>query len=330
MEKVSVIIPAYKAEKTIRNTIDSVIQQTYDNIEMLIIENGPKESIEDIVKGYENSKLNIKYFYCEKANVSNARNIGIRNSTGKYIAFIDSDDLFEKDFLTEMVAGLEKNCAQLISCGYRTLDNKLKRVINKDDEIRCTEDLQKYLEILKSNLLFNEIWNKIYISEIIKNNSIKFNEDYELGEDYLFNLDYLKNIKQACYINKPLYIYTVSDSGLKLKYRKDKFDIEYKLTQILKEYYADNNYSNEFVNNQFARIYYNGIIDIFKKNNSANNKEKDVQLERFINRKEYKEDLNYLKDNVTNKKFEIAIKYFFLKGKKRIKLFVILNKLFHK
>lgn len=329
MKKISVILPAYKAEKTIRDTIESVKNQTYKNIELIIIENGPKDSTESIIKTYKNSGLDIKYFYSEKPSVSNARNIGIKNSTGEYIAFIDSDDRYECSFLAKMVAYLECNCSQLVSCGYKTSDNKTIRLVKQDDIIKTTNDMQVYLETLKSNLLFNELWNKLYLSSIIKENGILFDEKYELGEDYLFNLEYLYYTEKACYINEPLYIYTVSDDGLKLKYRKDKFDIEYRLTKILKEYYLKKGYSMDFVNNQFARIYYNGIIDIYKSNNLANRKEKDEQLKEFISRKEYKDDLKSLKDNVTDKKFKFAIKYFFLKGKGRIKFFVLLNKLFH-
>ena len=329
MKKISVILPAYKAEKTIRDTIESVKNQTYKNIELIIIENGPKDSTESIIKTYNNSGLDIKYFYSEKPSVSNARNIGIKNSTGEYIAFIDSDDRYECSFLAKMVAYLECNCSQLVSCGYKTSDNKTIRLVKQDDIIKTTNDMQVYLETLKSNLLFNELWNKLYLSSIIKENGILFDEKYELGEDYLFNLEYLYYTEKACYINEPLYIYTVSDDGLKLKYRKDKFDIEYRLTKILKEYYLKKGYSMDFVNNQFARIYYNGIIDIYKSNNLANRKEKDEQLKEFILRKEYKDDLKSLKDNVTDKKFKFAIKYFFLKGKGRIKFFVLLNKLFH-
>ncbi|MBR3674424.1 MAG: glycosyltransferase family 2 protein [Clostridia bacterium] len=329
MKKISVILPAYKAEKTIRDTIESVKNQTYKNIELIIIENGPKDSTESIIKTYKNSGLDIKYFYSEKPSVSNARNIGIKNSTGEYIAFIDSDDRYECSFLAKMVAYLECNCSQLVSCGYKTSDNKTIRLVKQYDIIKTTNDIQVYLETLKSNLLFNELWNKLYLSSIIKENGILFDEKYELGEDYLFNLEYLYYTEKACYINEPLYIYTVSDDGLKLKYRKDKFDIEYRLTQILKEYYLKKGYSMDFVNNQFARIYYNGIIDIYKSNNLSNRKEKDEQLKEFISRKEYKDDLKSLKDNVTDKKFKFAIKYFFLKGKGRIKFFVLLNKLFH-
>ena len=86
----------------------------------------------------------------------------------------------------------------------------------------------------------------------------------------------------------------------------------------------------DFVNNQFARIYYNGIIDIFKDNNPLSKKEKNNQLKEFITEENYRLDLEFLKDKVTDKKFKLAIKHFFLKGQRRIKIFVLLNNLFHR
>lgn len=329
MKKVSIIVPAYKSESTISETINSIKKQTYKNVEVLVIENGTKDSTESIIDGYK-KELEIKYFYSEKPNVSNARNIGLQNATGDYIAFIDSDDRYENDYLSKMVNCIEGNNSQLVTCGYSTSDNKIKRLVGENDEIRNTTNLQKYLEELKKNLLFNEIWNKLYLSNIIKENQIRFDDSFELGEDYLFNLKYFNCIKTACYINEPLYIYTISEDGLKLKYRKDRFNIEYKLTQYLKDYYLKHDYSMEFVNNQFARIYYNGIIDIFKDNNPANQKERIEQLNVFVSQKQYNQDMLYLKDKVTDKKFKFAINHFFTKGINRIRLFVYLNKIFHR
>ena len=151
------------------------------------------------------------------------------------------------------------------------------------------------------------------------------NEKYELGEDFLFNLDYIKYIEKASYINEPLYIYTDGDTGLKLRYRPNKFNIEYELTQYLENFYKEKNWDMSYIANRFARVYYNQIIDIYKENNPVTKKEKDKQLQEIISKKEYKEELKKLEKNVTDKRMKIAIKYFFLRGKFMIKLFVALN-----
>lgn len=323
MEKVSIILPTYNSDSVLKNAIESVKYQTYENWELLIIENGKKGQAEEIVKEFADDR--IKYIYQEIANVSEARNTGIDNAVGKYIAFIDSDDRYEKDFLQRMIKEISAKQTQIVTCGYKRVYDKKQMLIQDCKNIENTTNIKEYLETLKENYLFNELWNKMYISKIIKENNIRFNQKYELGEDFLFNLDYIKYIEKASYINNPLYIYTEGETGLKLKYRPNKFNIEYELTQYLEKIYKEKNWDMNYIYNRYARVYYNQIIDIYKPNNPANKKEKNQQLQEIISKKEYKEELKKLEKNVTDKKMKIAIKYFFLKGKTMIKLFVFLN-----
>lgn len=323
MEKVSIILPTYNSDSVLKNAIESVKYQTYENWELLIIENGKKGQAEEIVKEFADDR--IKYIYQEIANVSEARNTGIDNAVGKYIAFIDSDDRYEKDFLQRMIKEISAKQTQIVTCGYRRVYDKKQMLIQDCKNIENTTNIKEYLEILKESYLFNELWNKVYISEIINKNNIRFNKKYELGEDFLFNLDYIKKIDKASYINKPLYIYTDGETGLKLRYRPDKFNIEYELTQYLENVYKEQKWDMDYIYNRLARVYYNQIIDIYKPNNPANKKERDQQLKEIISKKEYQKELKELEKNVTDKKMKIAIKYFFLKGKNMIKLFVFLN-----
>ena len=323
MEKVSIILPTYNSDSVLKNAIESVKYQTYENWELLIIENGKKGQAEEIIKKINDNR--IKYIYQEVANVSEARNTGIDNAVGKYIAFIDSDDRYEKDFLQRMIKEISAKQTQIVTCGYRRVYDKKQMLIQDCKNIENTTNIKEYLEILKESYLFNELWNKVYISEIINKNNIRFNKKYELGEDFLFNLDYIKKIDKASYINEPLYIYTDGETGLKLRYRPDKFNIEYELTQYLENVYKEQKWDMDYIYYRFARVYYNQIIDIYKPNNPANKKERDQQLKEIISKKEYQKELKELEKKVTDKKMKIAIKYFFLKGKNMIKLFVFLN-----
>lgn len=322
--KVSIIMPVYKSNDKLKKAIKSVLNQTYKNIELIVVENGPKTNAEQVCKKL-NSEGKIIYIYEKKANVSNARNIALNKASGKFIAFIDSDDEYEKVFLEKMVTNIESINSQLVTCGYRTVYSKIKKLINEQSSVENTNQIKEYLEILKEEYLFNEVWNKLYLAQIIKENEIKFDEKFELGEDFIFNLDYLKYVQQASYINEDIYIYTDGQYGLKLKYRSDKFEIEYALTKKLEQFYKNKGWDMEYIYNRFARIYYNGIIDIYKKNNPASKEEKNKQLDKFIHNEKYKEDLNFLKDKITDKKFKVAVNHVFLKSKIRIKLFIILN-----
>ena len=322
-EKISIILPTYNSDNVLENAINSVKAQTYENWELLIIENGKKGQAEQIARKINDER--IKYIYQEEPNVSNARNVGLEKATGEYIAFIDSDDQYEINFLEKMISNMIKNKSQLVTCGYRRVFEKNKMLISENDKILNTTNIKEYLETTKENYLYNELWNKMYISKIIKENNIKFNKKYELGEDFLFNLDYIKYIQRASFINEPLYIYTDGEYGLKLRYRANKFEIEYGLTQYLEKFYIDKKWNMDYIYNRYARVYYNQIIDIYKENNPVTDKEKDEQLKKIITNPKYKENLNELQKKVTDKKMKIAIKHFFLKGEKRIKIFVKLN-----
>ena len=322
-EKISIILPTYNSDNVLENAINSVKAQTYENWELLIIENGKKGQAEQIARKINDER--IKYIYQEEPNVSNARNVGLEKATGEYIAFIDSDDQYEINFLEKMISNMIKNKSQLVTCGYRRVFEKNKMLISENDKILNTTNIKEYLETTKENYLYNELWNKMYISKIIKENNIKFNKKYELGEDFLFNLDYTKYIQRASFINEPLYIYTDGEYGLKLRYRANKFEIEYGLTQYLEKFYIDKKWNMDYIYNRYARVYYNQIIDIYKENTPVTDKEKDEQLKKIITNPKYKENLNELQKKVTDKKMKIAIKHFFLKGEKRIKIFVKLN-----
>lgn len=328
-EKISIILPAYKAGNIIENAIKSVLNQTYQNLELIVIENGIKDGVEEICSNL-NQKENIVYLYEEAPNVSNARNKGMEKAKGEYLAFIDADDQYEANFLETMLEGLLETEAQLITCGYRTVHSKEEKLIGNSKNLHTTTNMQEYLEIVKEHYLFNELWNKLYITSIVKENKIKFREDFELGEDFIFNIDYLKRVTRANYINKPLYLYTDGQEGLKLRYRANKFEIEYALTKYLEEFYKERNYSMKYIYNRFARVYYNGITNIYAKNSPLSRKEKNEELEKFISSKQYQEDLNEIKDVITDKKFYLAVNKFFLKGKKKIKLFLFLNNRRHK
>ena len=111
-----------------------------------------------------------------------------------------------------MLENLLQNKTQLVTCGYKTVYEKKQVLINNNENITNTKNIEEYIETLKEQYLYNQLWNKLFIAEIIKENKVRFNKEYELGEDFLFNLDYTKNIEKASYINEALYIYTDGES----------------------------------------------------------------------------------------------------------------------
>ena len=237
---------------------------------------------------------------------------------------MDADDRYEKDFIQKMVQKIEEGY-ELVTCGYK-INNSRKKVLLKRKNNLNSYDLKTYLETLKNHDLFNEIWNKIYLSKVIKEQSLRFSEELNLGEDFIFNLSYLFYIKKAGYINEDLYIYNNGQNGLKLKYREDRFNIEYALTRYLEEFYSAKGYTKEYIYNRIAWTYYRGVINIYN-NSKISRQDKNIKLEVFINSNQYKQDLKEIQNKLTDKRFIFVVNQILLKDKFRIKVFIFLNKI---
>lgn len=207
MEKeplVSIITPLYNSEKFIAETIESVLTQTYKNWEMLIVNDCSKDNGASIVEEYSKKDKRVKLFNNEKnMGVSFTRNRAIDLSNGKYIAFLDSDDLWYKEKLEKQIRMMEENQYVLSYTGY----NK----INKDGTKRGIISIPKklnYKELLKNNLISCDtgVYNKKFFKEHRFIN-------YGMSEDYIFWLELLKKIDYAYGIQEILASYRITENS---------------------------------------------------------------------------------------------------------------------
>ena len=127
-DKVSVVMCTYNGEKYLKESIESVINQTYSNWELMIVDDGSTDNTKNIISCFMNNDSRIKYFYQNNLSSSSARNIGISHSTGRYIAFLDSDDLWCSDFLEKQLAFMERNKAHCACCAYEIIDKNSKPI----------------------------------------------------------------------------------------------------------------------------------------------------------------------------------------------------------
>lgn len=200
---VSIITPLYNCEKYIEETIKSVINQTYKNWEMIIVDDCSKDDGVKIVEKYQKLDKRIKLYRNEQnQGVSFTRNRAIDLSKGKYIAFLDSDDLWKKEKLSKQISFMEKNNITLSYTGYEKInsDGSLR------GEIKVPEKLD-YEELLK-NCLINCI-SGVYLKEKFKNIYFKKTK----VEDYIFWLEIFKNIDFAYGIKESLAYYRVSNNS---------------------------------------------------------------------------------------------------------------------
>ena len=273
---VSIILPVYNSEKTIKDTVESILRQTYFNFELLIINDGSDDNTDEICNLFSDKR--IRYFFRKNHGVSNTRNFALNNSKGKYVVFIDSDDLYEKNYLSCLTDKIKEGY-QLVTCGYSNFGKNRKKFIPKKEHFKNKLD---YIAYLQSLFLFNQIWNKIYLKEIIDYNNIRFDENLSIAEDWNFNIDYLNKIEKFSIIDSNLYNYRISSTGLGFKYRNDANKIKLQIVDKMCDYF-DCNCTSEFIANSYLKQYFSYFSNIVDKRNNLSKKEKKDGILNIIN-----------------------------------------------
>lgn len=207
MKKLSIIVPLYNSSKYLGKCIDSIINQTYKNLEIILVNDGSTDHSDVICNQYAKEDRRIKLINIANRGVSAARNIGLKKATGDYITFVDSDDWIERSMYEDMIAQIEKNNADLCICGV-ILEDKNGSIIEKSltsKEIRI-ESSRYFLERIYTykDLTLN-LWNMVVKREKIVD--LYLNEEIWLGEDNLFVLEMLDRVDKGILINRYYYHY---------------------------------------------------------------------------------------------------------------------------
>lgn len=162
-ELISVIVPVYKVEKYIHKCVDSIINQTYKNLEIILVDDGSPDECGKICDEYAEKDNRIIVIHQKNSGQCVARNMGLKKMSGEYVAFVDSDDYLEKDYLQKMREGIQDK--QMAISGFKQVDfygNVLKEVFIKDNYIRITEENSEKLVELIDNSSFGISANKLY------------------------------------------------------------------------------------------------------------------------------------------------------------------------
>lgn len=206
---VSVIIPVYNAEKTLARCMESIINQSLKNIEIILINDGSTDKSQAICRRHQEMDARILLIDKKNEGVSSARNVGIRAANAPYLMFVDSDDYLDKEMCQALYKKAVLEDADFIFCDYYEVDqeNNLRRV-----SMPCQIDLDDVGTFSKlfQNYQINQVWNKLYKKELIND---LFQEEINAGEDLLFNVEYMNQVKRTCVVSIPLYYYTLEDKN---------------------------------------------------------------------------------------------------------------------
>ena len=210
MSKVSVVVPVFNTENYLSRCIDSIISQTYQNWELILVDDGSNDNSGFLCDQYAAQDSRIRVFHKINGGVSSARNMGIEQSKGDYVMFIDADDWVDIHCLESCF----KKCddVDLYRFGMKSF---YKENDGSQNERRIDETLsiEEYLRLIISRKTILGVCGGIYKLSIIKKASIRFCVQYALGEDWFFNFQYLKHCSSLCIIDEPFYSYNRYNSN---------------------------------------------------------------------------------------------------------------------
>ena len=216
---VSIIVPVYNVKNYLKECISSILSQNYEDIEIILVDDGSQDDSLEICKRYSNMDSRIQVIHTDNCGVSSARNTGMENAQGEYIVFVDSDDMIHPDFLSECLSNKED----------LTVTNYIKP--SKIDSLHYKED---HPELIFQQRGVRTVWGKVFVRKIIEDHHIRFDTNIRYGEDTIFVLQYCLHIKTIAYVFRHLYEYEKHPYYAFFKY-KTTLDEYLNILSILQE-----------------------------------------------------------------------------------------------
>lgn len=221
MYKVSILIPVYNTEKTLRRCLESVLNQTLKEIEIIITNDGSTDKSQSIIEEYANKDNRIRYFSQENKGLGETRNNGIVQASGEYIAFLDSDDWVDLNYYESMYIKAKKTDADIVISSYIAEFDLNER--NSVIRFRYNEnDKEKYLRDLLKGNISGFSWNKLYKKSLIKDEELRFpkRNQFENVEDQYFSIRAIYKSQNISFMNESSVHYFINRSSIVQKYQK--------------------------------------------------------------------------------------------------------------
>ena len=237
---ISVIVPIYKVEKHLDRCVESIVNQTYKNLEIILVDDGSPDNCPQMCDSWADKDKRIKVVHKENGGLSDARNAGMPFATGEIISFIDSDDWIELDMFEKMLNRMQEDNSDVVSCGVKWVeeDGTLIRDVTSEDEILDTTAAMK--ELLNDIKLKQHVWNKIYKYDLIKD--IPF-EKGKYHEDVFWSYQVVGIAKKVSVVKESFYNYvqrsnSIMGEGFSAK-RLDALDANRQRCEYMKEHFPE-------------------------------------------------------------------------------------------
>ena len=207
---VSIIIPIYKVEKYLDRCIKTILDQAYNNLEIILVDDGSPDNCPQMCDEWAKKDSRIKVIHKENGGVSSARNMGLDASTGEYISFIDPDDIIHPDYYDILMSNIGNS--DCIICSFKKFSNEIE-FENKNsyttETLTSIEAIKK--GFFKNSNIFYVVWNKIIKSDIAKKQ--RFDEKMKNGEDSLYSYNVILSCEKIKYLEATLYGYYIREDG---------------------------------------------------------------------------------------------------------------------
>lgn len=253
MEKLlSVIVPVYGVEKYIAECLESIINQSYQNLQIIVINDGTKDRSADIAREYAEKDNRIKVYNFPNGGLSVARNRGLKIADGEYIAFVDSDDFIHKDMYKRLIEKLEANDVDMVKCGFCEFFTDKKDIVKfKENKIYDGHNIEKYFE----GILYTVVWNAVYKRDLAL--KVQFPENCVHEDNYSSGM-YLYLSNKFMTVSDVYYYYRCNYSGISKSGIKRPLDKVIAITKLIKDL-AQYGFSNKKLYCKLAREYYHVI-----------------------------------------------------------------------
>lgn len=208
----SIVIPVYNAEIYLPECLDSLLAQTYPNFELICVNDGSRDSSQNILERYAQKDSRVKVFQTENGGVSAARNFGLEQARGAYVTFVDSDDFVMPQYLERLLEEMERNEAKLVVCGFRSVpDARMTQAreepVQVEASLRCTLDTYRYGRAGSCSQCIHVLYQRELLEQI------RFRKELYIGEDTLFFLQAFLQAGWFMYLPEKLYLYRVREDS---------------------------------------------------------------------------------------------------------------------
>ncbi|MCR5636463.1 MAG: glycosyltransferase [Clostridiales bacterium] len=205
MDRISVVIPAYNCGNTIKRCVQSIQSQTYDNIQIVIVNDGSADNTESVLADLQSAYDNIKVISIPNGGVSHARNVGIDNADGDYIGFVDADDYVDPEMYETLIELIHKHGVKIAHCSYKNIEGAHIHRVGDTGRIIIQDHNEAIKCLLGGKYFIGSLCNKLYRKELFEN--VRLSEEIKFNEDILANFELFRQVDKSVYIDKAFYSY---------------------------------------------------------------------------------------------------------------------------